>query len=81
MRRKMLLQSIGAIVLLAWLSLGVALTIDISREILFFWVTAVAVITEAAIWLAAATLGVAVVQARQRIRAWFMRPFAGDAGA
>lgn len=81
MKKKTLLQGIGAVVVLAWLSLGVALTIDISREVLFVWVTAVAVITEAAIWLAAATLGVAVVQARQRIQEWFMRPFRSDAGA
>ncbi len=79
--KKTLLIGAGVIVLLAWLSLGLALTIDISREVLFIWVTAVALITEGAVWLAAATLGVAVVQARQRIKQWFMRPFRGDAEA
>ena len=79
--KKILLIGVGVVVLLAWLSLGLALTIDISRETLFIWVTAVALITEGAIWLAAATLGVAVVQARQRIKEWFMRPFRGDAEA
>ncbi|MEL6449286.1 MAG: hypothetical protein AAFQ62_15235 [Pseudomonadota bacterium] len=73
--KKILMLGAGVVVLLAWLSLGVALTLNVSREILFVWVTAVALVTEAAIWLAAASLGVAVVQARQRIWQWFMRPF------
>ena len=79
--KKILLKGVGVIVLLAWLSLGLAFAIDVSREAWFIWVTAVALISEAAIWIVAATLGVAVVQARQRIRQWFMRPFRGDAGA
>ena len=40
--KKILLIGAGVFVLLAWLSLGLALTIDISRETLFIWVTAVA---------------------------------------
>lgn len=79
--RKILMLGLGGVVLLAWLSLGVALTLDVSREVLFVWVTAVAVITEVAIWIAAASLGVAVVQARQRIWQWFTRPFRGKADA
>ena len=79
--KKILLKGVGVVVLLAWLSLLLGFAIDVSRETWFIWVTAVALITEAAIWLAAATLGVAVVQARQRIWQWFTRPFRGGAGA
>jgi hypothetical protein len=76
-----LLKAVGIVVLLAWLSLGLGLALDVSRETWFIWVTAVALISEAAIWIVAATLGVAVVQARQRIWQWFTRPFRGDAEA
>ena len=76
-----LLKAVGIVVLLAWLSLGLGLAIDVSRETWIIWVTAVALISEAAIWIVAATLGVAVVQARQRIWQWFTRPFRGDAEA
>lgn len=79
--KKVLMLGVGVVVLLAWLSLGVALALDISRNVLIVWVTAVAIITEAAVWLAAASLGVAVVQARQRIWQWFTRPFRGNADA
>lgn len=79
--KKLLLIVAGAVVLLAWLSLGLALTIDISRDTLFIWVTAVALITEGAIWLVAATFGVAVMQARQRIWQWCKQPFRDDAEA
>ena len=73
--KKIVLWCVGIVVALAWLSLGLGFAIDVDRDAWLIWVTAVAVITEIGIWVIAATLGVAVVQARKKIFGWFLRPF------
>ena len=77
--KKMVLWVTGVVVALAWLSLGVGFAIEVERSTWLVWVTAVAVITEVGIWVVAATLGVAVVQARKRIFGFLMRPFKAEA--
>ena len=72
--KKTVIWCVGIVVVVAWLSLGVGLAAGVDREAWFIWVTAVALVTEVAIWIVAATLGIAVVQARQRIWQWIRRP-------
>ncbi len=79
--KKTVIWCVGVVVVLAWLSLGVGLVADVERETWFIWVTAVALVTEAAIWIVAATLGIAVVQARQKIWQWIRRPSGRGSGA
>ena len=66
--KKPILWGTGIVVMLAWLSLAAALVAGVDRDTWIIWVTGVALVSEAAIWIVAATLGVAVVQARRRIR-------------
>ncbi len=73
--KKPVLWCTGIVVLLAWLSLPVALAIDLERGTWIAWVTAVAVVTEIGLWVVAATLGIAVFQARQRAWQWLTQPF------
>ena len=77
--KKIVLWSTGVVIALAWLSLGLGMAMDLERTTWVVWVTTVAVVTEIGIWLVAATLGVAVVQARKQIFGWFMRPFRSGA--
>ncbi|MEL7449995.1 MAG: hypothetical protein AAFN78_12355 [Pseudomonadota bacterium] len=73
--KKTILIALGSVVALAWLSLGVGLAIEVTRESWLVWVTSVAVITEVAIWCAAATMGLAVFEARKKAWRWLTRPF------
>jgi len=73
--RKWILKGIGAVVVAAWLSLLLGMSLDIERGTWIVWVTAVALITEVAIWATAAVLGIAVLQARKAVWRWISRPF------
>lgn len=73
--KKLVLGFVAAAVIAAWLSLLVAFQLDLSRGTKIVWVTAVALITEGAIWISAAVAGVAVIQQRQKIFRFLTRPF------
>lgn len=73
--KKLVISAVAAIVASAWASLIFGFFLDVDRNAWIIWVTAVAIITEAAIWVVAATLGVAVFQARKAIWRWVSRPF------
>ena len=79
--KKIIIWSTGIGVVCAWLSLLAGLIAGVDRETWIIWVTAVAIVSEAAIWIVAATLGVAVLQARRRIRECCVRPFRSSTGA
>ena len=65
--KKTILSITAATVVLAWLSLIPGYYLVEGKTQWLFWVTAVAVISEAGFWVAAATMGVAVYEARRRI--------------
>ena len=73
--KKIILWLVGILVVIAWASLLVGMRLDIDRNLWIAWVTAVALITEIAIWIVAAVLGVAVFQARKAIWKWMTSPF------
>ena len=73
--KKTFLIVLGSVVAIAWLSLGLALALDVTRETWIIWVTSVAVITEVAVWGTAATMGLAVFEARKQAWRWLTRPF------
>lgn len=73
--KRTLLWGIGLTVLIAWISMGVGVFLDVDRQTWVIWVTGVAIITEVSIWLVAAILGVAVFQARKKVWRWLTRPF------
>ncbi len=72
--KKSLLAVMGLIVVCAWLSLipGYMIVND-DTAMWAVWVTGVAVITEIGFWVTAATLGVAVFEARRSVWRWLTR--------
>ncbi len=61
------LKLTGVVVIMAWLSLLPGYYLVDGKTQWIIWATAVALITEAGLWIAAATMGVAVFEARRRI--------------
>lgn len=73
--KKNIARALGLVIILSLASLIVAYFIGVSKETWLIWVTAVAVICELSFWALAATLGVAVYQARRKVLSWIAKPF------
>lgn len=71
--RKWLLVGGGLTCLACWIALGLGIVMEVSRGILLVLATLAALTTEGLFWLAAAVLGMTVIQARRRIWARLSR--------
>ena len=67
MSKKTIFMLLGGIVAAAWIATGIAFGIGAEKSTIVIVLTITALVTEIAIWLAAATMGVAVFEARARI--------------
>lgn len=67
-RNRIWIKLAGAVCLLSWVALAVAIGLKVDTATMLALATLAAVTTEGTIWLAALLLGVSAYQARQRIR-------------